>query len=181
MNEINKIKEKYINLRERIFNDKDLIKDAFSFSVNYSLLVEEIIVEVLEAEKIEYVLASAGSFSRRELAPHSDIDLMFIVPEMNKKYGKSISKCITILWDCGIEASHTVREFSDIKRFLEDDLHALTQFFETRFILGDSKIYADWNELLFSCLDEDLRVRLIYEYFADINVRHKKYGDSPKV
>ncbi len=180
MKDLLKTKEQYLNIRERIFNNKDLLKDAFNFSVNYSLLVEEYIVKILEKQKYDFAVASAGSFSRRELAPYSDIDLMFIVPNV-EEYKDEIRCCITTLWDCGIEASHTVREFSDIQKFLEDDLHAFTQFFETRFILGNVKVYSEWNKVLFSFLDDEMRVRLIYDYFEDIYLRHKKYGDSPKV
>ncbi len=180
MQELLKLKEKFLNLRERIFNDSDLLNDSFSFCFNYSLLIEEFIVNILENENVQFAIVSAGSFSRRELAPYSDIDLMFIT-ENAELHKASIKKCIQLLWDCGIEASHTVREFSDIASFIEDDLTTVTQFFETRFLMGNSKVYSDWNNLLFSHLDEETRIRLIYAYFNDINLRHKKYGASPKV
>ncbi len=180
MQEIIKLKEKYLNLRERIFNDADLLADSFNFCLNYSLLIEEFIVNILERENVQFAIVSAGSFSRRELAPFSDIDIMFITDEA-EIHKASIKKCVQLLWDCGIEASHTVREFNDIAKFIEDDLTTVTQFFETRFLMGNNKIYSDWNNLLFSHLDEDTRIRLIYAYFDDINIRHKKYGSSPKV
>ncbi|MCK7516345.1 MAG: hypothetical protein MZV64_00755 [Ignavibacteriales bacterium] len=74
-----------------------------------------------------------GSFSRRELSPYSDIDLM-IISESIEKDDADIKDIITSLWDGGIEASHTVRELSDIQKYLTTDLHTFTQFFETRFI-----------------------------------------------
>ncbi len=180
MQEIIKLKEKFLNLRERIFNDTDLLNDSFNFCFNYSLLIEEFIVNILKGENVQFAIVSAGSFSRRELAPYSDIDIMFITDEADL-HKESIKRCVQLLWDCGIEASHTVREFSDIATCIEDDLTTVTQFFETRFLMGNNKIYTDWNNMLFSHLDEDMRIRLIYAYFADINVRHKKYGSSPKV
>jgi len=132
MQEIIKLKEKYLNLRERIFNDADLLADSFNFCLNYSLLIEEFIVNILERENVQFAIVSAGSFSRRELAPFSDIDIMFITDEA-EIHKASIKKCVQLLWDCGIEASHTVREFNDIAKFIEDDLTTVTQFFETRF------------------------------------------------
>ena len=47
---------------------------------------------------------------------------------------------VTSFWDNGIEVSHTVRDFSDIKKYLKEDLHTFTQFFETKFLLGKKYI-----------------------------------------
>jgi [protein-PII] uridylyltransferase len=92
-----------------------------------------------------------------------------------------IKETITHLWNCGIEVSHTVREFSDIDRFIEEDLHSYTQFFETRFILGDEKTYKSWLDKIFLPLNTGSKRKLIYEFFDDNKKRHQKYGQSPKV
>lgn len=180
MHEIIEIKERFLNLKERIFNDPELLDDSFSFCFNYSLLIEEFIVSILSKEEKEFAIVSAGSFSRRELAPFSDIDIMFITDDATK-HEEVIKKCVRLLWDCGIEISSTVAQFSDIAPAIDYDLTKITQFFETRFLTGSSKVYNDWNNLLFSFLDEETRTRLIYAYFEDIRLRHKKYGASPKV
>lgn len=180
MQDIIKLKEKFLNLRQRIFSDTDLLSDSFNYCFNYSLLIEEFIIDILKNEHIQFAIVSAGSFSRRELAPYSDIDIMFITDKADI-HNVAIKNCIQLLWDCGIEVSHTVREFADIALCIDDDLTSVTQFFETRFLIGNNKIYTEWNNLLFSHLDEETRIRLIYSYFNDINIRHKKYGSSPKV
>ena len=73
-----KIKEKFFADRDKIFNDEELLKDAFKFCVKWSLLVEEYIQKILKDVKLKCAVASVGSFSRRELSPYSDIDMMFI-------------------------------------------------------------------------------------------------------
>src|SRR5664279_4368884 len=133
-----KIKELFHHDRDRIFNDEELLKDPFRFCVTWSVLVEEYILKVLKEMKLECAVASVGSFSRRELSPYSDIDLMFIFDQVEGNE-QTIKDSVTMLWDAGIEVSHTVREFSDIEKFLNEDLHAFTQFFETRFIIGNEK------------------------------------------
>jgi [protein-PII] uridylyltransferase len=175
-----KIKEKYYTDRERIFNNPDLFKDSFQFCIKYTVLVEEYIIKSLKGYKLNCAIASVGSFSRRELSPFSDIDLMFIF-ENADGHDQLIKECVTKLWDSGIEVSHTVRDFSDIDKFLEEDLHSYTQFFETRFILGSSKIYNDWNQQVFKSLNEDYKKKLILEFFEDIKLRYKKFGGSAKV
>ncbi|MDP3444944.1 MAG: [protein-PII] uridylyltransferase, partial [Ignavibacteria bacterium] len=103
-----KIKEKFIQARNQIFQDEELLKDSLQFSIKYSLLVEEYVQTVLKGKKLDFAIASVGSFSRRELSPFSDIDMMFI-SEKVKNDEKLIKECVTMLWDAGIEASHTVR------------------------------------------------------------------------
>ncbi len=174
------IKQQFNIEKEKLFNNSELIKNAFKLCIEYSLLVEEYIFKVLPNKKVNFVLAAAGSFSRRELSPYSDIDLMFIV-EKNSQNNKSIEESVTSLWDIGIEISHTVREFSDIDLFLEDDLTSFTQFFETRFLFGNKDLYKEWNNKILSVLDDTHKARLLNQYFSDIKHRHKKYGGSPKV
>jgi [protein-PII] uridylyltransferase len=174
------IKKNFYKDREKIFKDPELIKDAFKFCVAYSLLVEEYIFKILEGQKFNFVIASTGGFSRRELSPNSDIDLMFIVESIEGNE-EEIQKCVHLLWDCGIEASHTVRDYLDIEKYLAEDLHAFTQFYETRFLLGDEKIYYKWQTKIFNCLDEKNQIALILQFFDDTQKRYQKYGNSSKM
>ncbi|MBK7631451.1 MAG: HD domain-containing protein [Ignavibacteriales bacterium] len=174
------IKKGFLKDRETLFTDYNGKTDAFVFSKNYSVLIEDTIRIILADKKISFVLASAGSFSRRELSPFSDIDLM-IISESIEKDSTEISELITNLWDGGIEASHTVRELSDIKKFLTSDLHAFTQFFETRFISGDLKLYNKWNTELINYIDDKSKKLLMTDFVEDVRQRHEKYGDSAKM
>ena len=174
------LKSQFIESKELLFNDPEMRKNGIVLSVNYSLLVEEYINKLTAGKDFGCVLASAGSFSRRELSPYSDIDLMFIFPSVGGKE-ESITECVTLMWDAGIEVSHTVRDFSDIEKFSEADLHTFTQFYETRFLNGAEDVYAEWNKKLIEIIDKVDKVKLLNEFTKDINKRHQKYGDSPKV
>ncbi|MGK9477728.1 [protein-PII] uridylyltransferase [Melioribacter sp. OK-6-Me] len=180
MNEALKLKEIFIAERHLLFNDDDLLKDAFQFSIRWSVLVEEFILRTLKDIKLDCAIAAVGSFARRELSPYSDIDIMFIYDKVPRN-DNIIKQCVTILWDTGIEVSHTVRDYSDINKFLKEDLHAFTQFFETRFICGNDDIYKEWNKKVLSSLKQETKKNLINEYFVDINLRYQKYGSSAKV
>ncbi len=173
------IKSKFYIDRDRIFCDEDLLKDSYKFCVNYSLLVEECIQKIVKSSKLNFALASVGGFSRRELSPYSDIDIMFICESMEDNKNE-ISKIVQELWDCGIEASHTVREFSDLNKFIEEDLHSFTQFFETRFLVGNEQLYWKWNKELLDMITGAVKEKLLYRYFNDIKLRHEKYGESAK-
>lgn len=173
-------KEEFIKRRDHLFQNILKHKDNLKFSMEYSLLVEEFIRSVTPKNNYGFALASAGSFSRRELSPYSDIDLMFITETVDGNES-DISGIITKLWDYGIEVSHTVRDYSDLAKYLEDDLHTFTQFIETRFLLGSEKIYNKWNELLFVLITDDTKKDLFEKFFEDTKIRYEKYGSTPKM
>lgn len=172
-------KAKFYRDRERIFSDEDLLKDSYKFCVQLSLLVEEYIQKIVNPGKYEFALVSVGGFSRRELSPYSDVDIMFISRSVESDK-EIIEKIIQDLWDCGIEASHTVREFNDIKKFLADDLHSFTQFFETRFLLGNEPLYWELNKELLASVNDEIKEKLLSRYFDDVKLRHERYGASAK-
>lgn len=174
------IKKGFFKGRETLFADYNGKSDSFVFSKNYSVLIEDTIRIILTDKKFSFALASAGSFSRRELSPYSDVDLM-IISDSIEKDDADIKEVITNLWDGGIEASHTVREIPDIQKYLSTDLHAFTQFFETRFISGDVVLYNKWNTVLLDSINEDSKKLLITNFVEDVRQRHEKYGDSPKM
>ena len=173
-------KEEFVETREKLFAENMGQHDSLKFSMQFSLLVEEFIRSIAGGQKYNFVLATAGSFSRRELSPYSDIDLMFIADSIEENKD-DIGKLVTLLWDNGIEVSHTVRDFSDIKKYLNTDLPTFTQFFETRFLLGSDKVYNKWNTEIFSILKNKVIRRLLQDLVYETEMRYEKYGDSPKV
>ena len=180
MQNTNSITDNFLKNREELFKKNSNQTDLLEFSVQYSMLVEEFIRAIAGNKKYKFVLASAGSFSRRELSPYSDIDLMFITESLDESK-EDISKLVTTFWDSGIEAAHTIRDFSDIKKYLTSDLHTLTQFYETRYLLGSNTIYEKWNEQLLKVLKDKVRIKILNSIFEDFRLRYEKYGDSPKV
>jgi len=174
------IKSEFLAEREKLFNNKVLAKNSFKFCVRHSLLVEEYILRLTHNAGSDCVLAAAGSFSRRELSPFSGIDIIFIFPNLDQRK-KDVQSCMTKFLDAGIDVSHTVRQFSDIKKFMNEDLQTFTKFFETRFIYGDKKIYDEWNKKLFDEIENTDKEKFIFELFEDVEDRYKTFGHSPKI
>jgi len=176
----NSITDDFHKRKKQLFEQQLKHVDSFNFSVGFSLLVEEFIRKLAGSKRYKFVLTSSGSFSRRELSPFSDIDLIFIADSVEENE-TDIANLIKIFWDSGIEVSHTIRDFSDIEKYLQTDLHTFTQFFETRYLLGSNQVYKKWNGSLLSSLTDEEMVKLLKALFEDINLRYEKYGDSPKV
>ena len=157
--------------------------DPVSFSLQYASLIDHLVLKIAELYNDKIALCAVGSYGRKELSPYSDVDLMFIVPEKSKPgdLQKIISDIITPLWDSGLEVPHTVRMNSDIKEAIRNDLHTLTPFYETRFITGNRKVYASWNEALLKAITEKVRDNLFTLFIEDRDTRHDKFGNSPKM
>ena len=177
---INKNKSEFLMERDKLFKDKSLFKNSLKFCTRYSLLVEEYIIKLVHTQKVNCVLAAVGSFSRRELSPYSNIDLMFIVTEISS-HENEIHNCVAKLRNAGIDISYTIREFTDIKKLMTEDMYAFTQFFETRFIYGNKEVYDKWTEKFFSRVENFNKKELIFNLISDVEKRHNKYGSSPKI
>ena len=78
------------------------VQRVASLKKGNNILVEEFIYRALASKKLDCVIAASGSFSRRELSPYSDIDLMIIFKEIAGNE-EQIREVVTLLWDVGIE------------------------------------------------------------------------------
>lgn len=180
MHTVNEIKNIYQERKRNLFNSFNSFSDSLKFSMEYSLLIEEWIRKIAADKKYSFSITSAGSFSRRELSPYSDIDIMIVCKNIEGNES-DIANLIQSLWDNGLEVSHTVRDFDDISRHLLTDLHTFTQFFETRYLAGNEITYNKWHKILFEAINNDVKNKILLQLFDDLKLRYEKYGDSPKV
>lgn len=88
----------------------------------------------------DWSLVAVGGYGRAALFPHSDVDVLVLVPE-----GADIRLAepfIGVLWDCGIEPGHSVRTAAQCVEEAERDVTVLTSLLETRLITGDASLFA---------------------------------------
>ncbi len=89
-------------------------------------------------------LLAVGGFGRRELCPHSDIDLLFLtaastVPESIRS---ALSDFLRALWDSGLRISHSVRTTSDCTELNEQNIELTISLLDERFLAGDRGLHA---------------------------------------
>ena len=82
MQTVNEIKNIYQERKQNLFNSFNSFSDSLKFSMEYSLLIEEWIRKIATDNKYSFAITSAGSFSRRELSPYSDIDIMIVCKDI---------------------------------------------------------------------------------------------------
>ena len=78
-----------------------------------------------------------GGYGRRELAPHSDIDLMFLFRPGAEDAAKSFVRAVLHpLWDCGFQVGHSVLTIADSIELAMADVTVRTSMMESRFLAG---------------------------------------------
>jgi [protein-PII] uridylyltransferase len=89
-------------------------------------------------------LIAVGGYGRGELYPHSDIDLLILVPEQsqdNTKLSREIELLIGSMWDLGLNVGHSVRSLSECIIEAQKDITVQTNLLESRLLSGDGALY----------------------------------------
>jgi [protein-PII] uridylyltransferase len=97
-----------------------------------------------EKKRDDIVLIAVGGYGRRELAPHSDLDIL-LVHKSVKNIGEIASKMWYPIWDAGIKLGHAVRTPKETIQLCTSDLDTATALVTARVIAGNQKL---GNELI---------------------------------
>ena len=91
-------------------------------------------------------VVALGGYGRRELAPYSDIDLMFLFRPQGKEIMSELSRrMLHHLWDLGFQVGHSVRTISDCLELPGHDLAVKTSLLEARFLAGGPRLFDDFQ------------------------------------
>ncbi|HET8720722.1 MAG TPA: [protein-PII] uridylyltransferase, partial [Nitrospira sp.] len=91
-------------------------------------------------------LMALGGYGRRELAPHSDIDLMFLYQAGSVKAVESLVRSVLHpLWDCGFQVGHSLRTIGDSIELAETDATVKTSMMEARFLAGSPDLFQEFH------------------------------------
>ena len=73
------------------------------------------------AERLAIV--ATGGYGRGELAPGSDVDLLFVRPFKQTAWGESVIEFILyMLWDLGLKVGHATRSLAECVRLAKQDI-----------------------------------------------------------
>jgi [protein-PII] uridylyltransferase len=87
-----------------------------------------------------------GGYGRRELAPHSDVDLMFLFhPEAKQQVETLVRAVLHPLWDSGFQVGHSVRTIHDCIELAESDATVKTSMMESRFLAGSPELFEQFH------------------------------------
>ena len=94
------------------------------------------------------VVTALGGYGRRELAPFSDIDIMFTIPKAqpSKASEDVIRKTLTNLWDIGYKVGHSTRSIAQTIKQANGDMVTKTSLLESRYLSGDRDLFNEFKE-----------------------------------
>ena len=124
-------------------------------------------------------VVACGGYGRRELAPFSDIDLMFLIPEgASEALREEVLSVVYLLWDAGMKIGYTIRTPAECVEDAKTDITVRTNLLEARFVCGDEELFYD-----FSNRYNALKTPEGIKFFVDAkrserDERHKRMGLS---
>ena len=100
-----------------------------------------------EGERL--ALLAVGGYGRGELAPFSDLDLLFLRAWKETSHSESVIEFILYtLWDLGLKVGHASRTVDEAIRYAKGDHTIMTALLEHRRIAGDKALVQDLDDKL---------------------------------
>jgi [protein-PII] uridylyltransferase len=124
-------------------------------------------------------IVAVGGYGRRELAPFSDIDLLFLFPYKQTPRGEQVVEYVLyLLWDLGIKIGHSTRSTDDCVRLARQDLTIRTALLEARYLWGDQELFLSFRKSFQNRVVAGSALEFVEGKLAERDARHKKLGDS---
>ncbi len=139
------------SLKQRISSEFSKLKgdllDFSSFhaskriSIFFDGLVNEAFSYASGAE--DFCLIAAGSYSKMELCPYSDIDIMILTGggEDHESVGKRLKGFFYLFWDASVDMAQSVRTINEAVSLMSTDLNTYTSFIDARYIGGNRELF----------------------------------------
>ena len=101
------------------------------------------------SEGHSFSLVAVGGYGRGEMAPYSDIDLLFLSPYHQTDWAKNIVESILyILWDLKFKVGHSSRTIADCVQLGLDDFTIRTSMLEQRYLCGSRGLFKELEDTL---------------------------------
>ena len=117
-------------------------------------------------------VVALGGYGRGELAPYSDLDLLFLHSSGSLQTKPLVEEILRLLWDAGVTVGHSFRSVADCPGAAHADPHFQTALVSTRMLAGDGPLY----DALLKILQRDRRKRTEAFLLAIRNERDARYA-----
>ena len=122
---------------------------------------------------------AVGGYGRGELAPFSDIDLLFLLPYKQTPWGEQVVEyMLYLLWDLGMKVGHSTRSIDECIRLAGTDITIRTALLESRYIWGDQALCQELKERFDQDVVAGSGPEFVEAKLAERDERHRRMGDS---
>jgi [protein-PII] uridylyltransferase len=126
-------------------------------------------------------LVAVGGFGRAELFPHSDIDVLLLLPngqspEQDAALKTRIESFISNCWDCGLEIGSSVRTVDECLAEAAKDVTVQTALLESRLVTGNTRLFKSFHQQFQRAMDAPA---FFITKTLEMQQRHSKFEDTP--
>jgi [protein-PII] uridylyltransferase len=124
----------------------------------------------------EMALVAVGGYGRGQLFPHSDVDILILLPAALDAAGTLfVERFVGMLWDIGLDAGHSVRTIAECDAEMAGDITIRTSLLEHRLVAGSRPLFRRFGRAVALATEP----RHFYEAKTlEQQQRHLKYHDT---
>lgn len=125
----------------------------------------------------DIALVAVGGYGRGELFPHSDVDVLILLPEAaSEEVRGAVERFVTACWDIGLEIGSSVRTLPECVAESERDVTVQTALLEARPVAGAKRLFTQFRKAQDRAMDPKafLRAKTL-----ELHQRHVKYESTP--
>jgi [protein-PII] uridylyltransferase len=128
----------------------------------------------------KFCLVALGGYGRRELFPHSDIDLMFLWQDAGaeSRYREGTQAVSRALWDLRLRVSPTFRFVSECEKLQRDNPEFNISVLDSRYLGGDREVFEQLRNKALPRMVAGAWSDLVSDLSELTQQRHKKEGDT---
>ncbi len=122
-------------------------------------------------------MLAVGGYGRGEMAPHSDVDLLFLTPLKSNAWAESVTESMLyIFWDLHLKVGYSSRTIRDCVRLGREDFTIRTALLERRFIAGDQALAEELDQRIWKDLFKGTAPEFIDAKLSERDLRHTRQG-----
>jgi [protein-PII] uridylyltransferase len=160
-------------IREQCFLMDQVIRSLFD------LVTQEIYPLPNPTKGERLAIVSVGGYGRGELAPFSDIDLLFLLPYKQTPHTEQVIEYLLyILWDLGLKIGQSTRSVEECLRQAKSDLTIRTSLLEARYLWGEQALFDELKKRFDAEVVRGTAAQFVEAKLAERDARHKRVGDS---
>jgi len=147
--------------------------------VLYDFTVSHVYPAANPTEGERMALVAVGGYGRGELAPYSDVDLLFLLPYKATPHTEQVVEyMLYMLWDLGLKVGQSTRSINETIAQAKADLTIRTAILEARYIWGEQAIFDAMKAAFDAEIVKGNAAQYVKDKLAERNERHQRLGDS---
>ena len=162
-------------VHEQSFLIDQLVRLAHDFAASHEFPAS---TEKAAADILMSVVA-VGGYGRGELSPHSDIDLLFLLPaKRNTRAEHVVQYMLYLLWDIGLKVGHSTRTVDECMRQAKGDMTIRTALLEARWVWGDQDLAEEMKRRFRAEIVSGTGEAFVEAKLAERAERHSRLGEA---